>query len=95
MRVEDKGSSFFIDWRSKHLKECSEFIADQSTFSEDDKEISEENRDKVTQWASKWRKEGVISVEEEGWVKVNDLKPARLYANVKTHKDNWQELFDI
>ena len=93
VRVEDKGSSFVIDWRSKYLKECSEFIADQSTFSEDDKDVSEDNRDKVTQWASKWRKEGVISAEEEDWVKVNDPKPARRYANVKTHKDNWPYRF--
>ena len=93
VRVEDKGSSFVIDWRSKYLKECSEFIADQSTFSEDDKDLSEDNRDKVTQWASKWRKEGVISAQEEDWVKVNNPKPARLYANVKTHKDNWSYRF--
>ena len=36
---------------------------------------------------------GVISVEEEDWVKVNDPKPARLYANVKTHKDDWPYMF--
>ena len=88
VRVEDKGSSFVIGWRSKYLKECSEFIADRSTFSEDGKDLSQDNRDKVTQWASKWRKE-----EEEDWVKVNDPKPARLYANVKTHKDNWPYRF--
>ena len=93
VRVKDKGFSFVKDWRSKYLKECSEFIADQSTFSEDDKDLIEDNRDKVTQWASKWHKEGVISVEEEDWVKVNDPKPARLYANVKTHKDNWPYRF--
>ena len=52
VRVEDKGSSFVIDWRSKYLKECSEIIADQSTFSEDDKDLSEDNRNKVNQWAS-------------------------------------------
>ena len=42
VRVEDKGSSFVIDWRCKYLKECSEFIADQSTFSEDDRDLSED-----------------------------------------------------
>ena len=68
VRMEDKGSSFVIDWRHKYLKECSEFIADQSTFSKDDRDLSENNREKVNQWASKWREEGIISAEEEDWV---------------------------
>ena len=36
---------------------------------------------------------GIISVEEEDWVKVNDPKPARLFASVKTHQDNWPYRF--
>ena len=43
--------------------------------------------------ASKRRKEAVISVEEEYCVKVSDPKRARLYANVKTHKDYWPYRF--
>ena len=84
VRVEDKGSGFVIDWKENCFGECSEFISDESTFSKDDKDRSEENKEKVRQWATKWRKEEVISEEEEGWVIVNQPKPARLYANIKT-----------
>ena len=86
--VEDKGSGFVIDWKENYFRECSEFISDESTFSKDDKDRSEENKEKVRQWATKWRKEEVISEEEEDWVIVNKPKPARLYANIKTHKGN-------
>ena len=86
VRVEDKGSGFVIDWKENYFRECSECISDESTFSKDDKDRSEENKEKVRQWATKWRKEEVISEEEENWIIVNQPKPARLYANIKTHK---------
>ena len=92
VRVEDKGSGFVIDWKENYLRECSEFISDESTFSKDDKDLSEEIREKVRQWAM-WRKEEVLSEEEEDWVIVNQPKPARIYANIKTHKKNWPYRF--
>ena len=48
---------------------------------------------KINQWSSKWCREGVISAEEEDSVKVNSPKLARLYANVKTRKENWPYSF--
>ena len=69
--MEDKGSGFVIDWKENYFRECSEFISDESTFSKDDQDRSEENKEKVRQWATKWRKEEVISEEEEDWVIVN------------------------
>ena len=93
VRVEDKGSGFVIDWKENYFRECSEFISDESTSSKDHKDRSEENKEKVRQWATKWRKEEVISGEEEDWVIVNQPNPARLYANIKTHKENWPYRF--
>ena len=58
-----------------------------------DKDQSEEHKEKVRQWATKWRKEEVISEEEKDWVIVNQPKPTRLYANIKTHKENWPYRF--
>ena len=43
VRVENKGSGFVVDWKQNYFRECSEFISDKSTFSKDDKDLSEEN----------------------------------------------------
>ena len=93
VRVEDKGSGLVVDWKENYFRECSEFISDESISSKDDKDLSEKNWEKVRQWATKWSKEEVISEEEKDWVTVNQRKPARFYANIKTHKENWPYRF--
>ena len=37
----------------------------------------------------KWESNEVLSSEEANWVRIDNPKPARLYANIKTHKNVW------
>ena len=85
VRVEDKGSGFVIDWKENYFRECSEFISDESTFSKDDNDLSEERREKVRQWATMRGKEEVLSEKKEDWVIVNQPKPARIYVQTLRH----------
>ena len=43
----------------------------------------------VNEWADKWNEREVISTEVSDWVRAVNPKPALIYANVKTHKENW------
>ena len=43
---------------------------------------------RVKKWVKKWGG-GVISEECSNWVEVDNPKLENLYANVKTHKENW------
>ena len=40
-------------------------------------------------WAKKWERNETLSSEEANWVRTDNPKPARLYANVKTHNNGW------
>ena len=55
----------------------------------DDKDLSAEHAGEVKRWAEKWESNEVLSSEEANWVRIDNPKPARLYANIKTHKNGW------
>ena len=89
IRVEDKGSSFVVDWKTNYFGRCDKYIGDKTTFRSDDKNLSAEHAVEVMRWAEKWERNDVFSSEEANWVRVDNPKPAELYANVKTHKNGW------
>ena len=98
-----KNSRKFVDNLTKEergaLKEISKWNGDRAnprviqgdktTFRVDGVDISQENSHKVFQWARKWGREGVLEESVCNWIVVENPKPAKLYANVKTHKENW------
>ena len=89
IRVEDKGSSFVVDWKTNYFERCDEYIGDTTTFRLDDRDLSAEHAGEVKRWAEKWEINEVLSSEEANWVRIDNPKPARLYANIKTHKNGW------
>ena len=89
IRVEDKGSRFVVDWKTDHFERCDEYIGDTTTFRSDDRDLSEEHAVEVKRWAEKWESNDVLSSEEANWVGIDNPKPARLYANIKTHNNGW------
>ena len=89
IRVWDKGSSFLVDWKTNYFERCDEYIGDTTTFRSDDRDLSAEHAMKVKHWAEKWESNQVLSSEEANWVRIDNPKPARLYANIKTHKNRW------
>ena len=89
IRVEDKGSSFVVDWKTNYFERCDEYIGDTTTFRLDDRDLSAEYAGEVKRWAEKWEGNEVLSYEEANWVRIDNPKPARLYANIKTHNNEW------
>ena len=89
IRVEDKGSSFVVDWKTNCFERCDEYIGDATTFRSDDRDMSAEHAVEVKCWAEKWENNEVLSSEEANWVRIDNPKPARLYANIKIHKNGW------
>ena len=55
-------------------------------FREEDRDMSQENKDKVIAWANKWHDKEVISEEEKEWIIPKEVRPANVYANPKAHK---------
>ena len=93
IRVQDKGSCFVVDFKENYVKNHSQYISDKTTFRVDGVDLSQENLHKVVQWARKWEREGVLEESVCNWIVVENPKPAKLYANVKTHKENWPYRF--
>ena len=58
-------------------------------FRLDDKDLRAEHAVEVKDRAEKWKSNEVLSSEEANWVRIDNPKPARLYANIKAHKNGW------
>ena len=89
IRVQDKGSSFVVDWTTNYFERCDEYVGDTTTFRSDGRDLSAEHAVEDKRWAEKWESNEVLSSEEASWVRIDNLRPARLYANIKTHKNGW------
>ena len=62
------------------------YIGDERTFRIDTDDLSQQNLHKVRNWVRKWESAGVQEESVCNWIVVDNPKPAKLYANVKTHK---------
>ena len=93
IRIQDKGSCFVVDFKDSYEQKVNEYVGDPSTFRSDEEDLSLEHENRVKKWVKKWEDKGWISEECSNWVEVDNPKPANLYANVKTHKENWPYRF--
>ena len=93
IRVQDKGSRFVIDWRSRYKSKTLEYLQDGNTFRETDGDPNELISEQVARWADRWKGEEVLSEDECLWIKAHNPKPATVYANIKTHKPGWPYRF--
>ena len=89
--VQDKGSRFVVDWKETYIQ--MEHIGNNSTFVCNQVDPSVLNNRAVREWAQKWEERGFLDDEVRSWVTNDNPKPANLYANIKTHKDNWPYRF--
>ena len=85
-RVQDKGSRFAIDWKSRYKSKTLENLTDETTFRETDGDPNELISRKVEGWIERWKGQEVSVDDECLWIKAHNPKPATLYANIKTHK---------
>ena len=100
IRIQDKGSCFVVDFKDSYEQKVNEYVGNQSTFRSDEEDLSLEHRNRAKKWVKKcvcvWGGgggKGWISEECSNWVEVDNPKPANLYANMKTHKENWPYRF--
>ena len=93
IRVQDKGSCFVVDFKAKYVENNLQYVSDPKTFSSDDVDNRISNLQKVSKWTRKWEREGVLGMSECDWIVAGNPKPAKLYANIKTHKTNWPYRF--
>ena len=86
IRVQDKGSKFVIDWKSKYIENISDYIGDRSTFRQEIDNPTEKHKILVNKWAEKWLGVEDITQDEADWVKTPNAKSGYINANIKTHK---------
>ena len=91
--MQDKGSCFVVDYKAKYVENNLQYVSDPKTFSSDDVDNSISNLQNVSKWTRKWEREGVLGMLECDWIVAGNPKPAKLYANIKTHKTNWPYRF--
>ena len=64
-------------------------LKDISVFREDGEDQNKEEEEKVNNWVMKWEREEQIVTEEAEYIICGNTKPAKVYANIKTHKKTW------
>ena len=82
-----------VDFKDSYEQKVNEYVGDPSTFRSDEEDLSLEHGNRVKKWVKKWREKGFISEECSNWIEGDNPKPANLYVNVKTHKENWPYRF--
>ena len=82
-----------IDYKAKYVENNLQYVSDPKTFSSDDVDNSISNLQKVSKWTRKLEREGVFGMSECDWIVAHNPKPAKLYANITTHKTNWPYRF--
>ena len=88
-RVQDKGSRLVLESKERYKAKMLQSLADISVFREDWEDQSRENEEKVNNWVTKWEREEKIGTEEAEYIICGNTKPAKVYANNKTHKKTW------
>ena len=91
--VQDKGSCFIVDYKQKYVENHLRYIGDERTFRIDMDDLSQQNLHKVRNWVRKRERAGVLEESVCNWIVVDNPEPAKLYANVKTHKTDWPYRF--
>jgi hypothetical protein len=87
-RCQDKGARLVIDFKERYYEKITDYLEDKRTFREDNRDLTTENKLKVSQWADKWQNRKEIPLEVKEWVVPMNPRPAITHANVKTHKQN-------
>ena len=63
IRVQDKGSSFVLDFKETYFQECMKYLEDENTFRQETEDPSEKHAQVVNEWADKWNEREVTGLE--------------------------------
>ena len=53
-RCQDKGARLVIDFKERYHQKITDYLEDRTTFREDERDLTADNKLKVSQWADKW-----------------------------------------
>ena len=87
-RIQDKGARLAIESKVRYTSKVLDYLEDQNTFREDTYDMSNENKVKVAEWAKRWCDQNVIDEDVKTWVTPDEVRPAKVHANLKAHKGN-------
>ena len=88
-RIQDKGSRLVVELKETYNKKMLNYLEDVSIFQENHEDQCQVNEKKVNDWVRKWENQEQLGGEEAEWILSSKTKPAKVYANIKTHKEGW------
>ena len=86
IRTQDKGSRLVIECKERYMKEMFSHLSNEETFRDDESDQSKMYQQKINNWTKLW--EYNLPKEEIGRINKIEIKSAKIYANVKRHKEN-------
>ena len=86
MRTQDKGSRLVMECKERYITEMFSYLNNKRTFREDELDQSETYQQKVKDWTKSW--EHKLTKGEVEWINKKEVTSGKVYANVKTHKEN-------
>ena len=75
-----------MDWKINYESKTLEYLQDDSTFRQSNEDPNELISQRVNRLIEKWQGDQGLSEEECDWIRVQNPKPAMIYANIKIHK---------
>ena len=87
--MQDKGSRLVLESKERYNELMLKYLEDKSIFREDQEDQSQTNIEKVHKWVKTWERREQLGTEEVEWISDVRSLPAKVYANIKTHKDGW------
>ena len=86
IRTQDKGSRLVMECKERYITEMFSYLNNKGTFCEDELDQSETYQQKVKDWTKSC--EHKLTKEEVEWINKKEVTSGKVYANVKTHKEN-------
>ena len=86
IRIQDKGSRIVIDDKERYIAKMNNYLENKEVFRKDTEDQTLTYQRKVREWADKWKEN--ISEDEVNWIVREEVKPGKVYGNIKTHKTN-------
>ena len=84
IRVQDKGARIVIESKDRYITEMNKYLSNEEVFRKDNVDQSYTYAASVRNWATKW--EESLTKDEIEWIVPKEVKPGKVYGNIKTHK---------
>ena len=86
IRTQDKGSRLVIECKDRYIKEMFSYLSSKEAFRENESGQGKMYQQNVNNSTKSWEQN--ITKEDIEWTNKEENKSRKVYANVKTHKEN-------